>query len=87
MGTRKSLVTLAMLLAATGAWAAEAAKEPPPTWPWPGPTPPEIRDALVMKRGMFRPTEQDLSSTSASILGDFRAARSPTLGRISRPRR
>ncbi len=61
----KTLVTIAIVTATTAALAAEAAKEPPPTWPWPGPTPPEIRDALVMKRGIFRPTQQDLQRMEA----------------------
>jgi uncharacterized protein len=60
MEIHKRLLTLPIIMAATVAWAAETAKEPPPTWPWPGPTPPEIRDALVVKRNVFRPTEQDL---------------------------
>ena len=60
MVMHKTLSAVLMVMAATAGWAAEAAKEPPPAWPWPGPTPPEIRDGLVQKRNIFRPTEQDL---------------------------
>ena len=60
MAKLAALATFVMLMAATSAWAAEAAKEPHPTWPWPGPTPPEIRDGLVTKRRIFRPSELEL---------------------------
>lgn len=66
MEIHKRLMTVAIVMAATVGWAAEDAKEPPPTWPWPGPTPPEIRDALVIKRNIFRPTEQDLKKMETS---------------------
>ena len=65
MQMTKTFVTIAMMAATTVVLAAEATKEPPPAWPWPGPTPPEIRDALVTKRGIFRPTEQDLKKMEA----------------------
>jgi uncharacterized protein len=67
MPMNKTLLTIVMWMAATAAWAAEAATEPPPTWPWPGPTPPEIRDALVLKRNVFRPTQQDLKTMEAIV--------------------
>ena len=65
MRMKKTLWTIVMCMAATAVWAAEAVTEPPPTWPWPGPTPLEIRDALVLKRNIFRPTEQDLKKMEA----------------------
>ncbi len=43
----KILLLLSIVAATTVALAADAAKEPPPTWPWPGPTPPEKLDAAV----------------------------------------
>ncbi len=54
-----TFVTLVMLMAATPALAAEAAKEPLPTWPWPGPTPPEQREAMFKRTFVFRLTPQD----------------------------
>lgn len=47
------------MIAAAGAWAAETTS-PPPIWLWPGPTPPEIRDSLVTKAFVFRPTGLEL---------------------------
>ena len=55
---RFGMSLLAVIVAA--AFGGEAAKEAPPTWPWPGPTPPEIREALMKKRFSRRPTEQEL---------------------------
>ena len=46
MRIQKTLWTIAMSPAATAARAAEAATEPPPTWPWPGPT--RARDLLAV---------------------------------------
>lgn len=60
MGMLRTYLTVVMWMAAAGALAAEAAREPHPTWPWPGPTPPEIRDGLVTKRRIFRPNKQEL---------------------------
>jgi len=61
----KTLVTVAIVMAAIAAAAAERPKEPPPTWPWPGPTPPEIRDALVKARNRLLPTDQELKRMEA----------------------
>lgn len=54
-----TFVTLVILMAATPALAAEAAKEPLPTWPWPGPTPPEQREVMMKRTFVFRLTPQD----------------------------
>jgi len=54
------LVGAALASALLCAFGGEAAKEPPPTWPWPGPTPPEIREPMMKKRFSRRPTEQEL---------------------------
>jgi len=60
----KTVCMVVMVTAATAALAAEATKEPPPTWPWPGPTPPEIRESLMKKR-VFRPSGQELKKMEA----------------------
>lgn len=60
MGNLKNLFEVAMLMIATGTLSAAPTKEPPPTWSWPGPTPPEIREALLKKTFVFRPTEREL---------------------------
>jgi hypothetical protein len=46
MRMQKTLLTIVMSLAATAVWAAKAATESPPSWPWPEPMPSKIRDAL-----------------------------------------
>jgi len=68
----KPLLTVVILsvaivaVPAAGALGGEAPKEPDPTWPWPGPTPPEIREALIEKHttgaflSTFRLTEPEL---------------------------
>jgi len=61
-----SLLWVAMAMAATGALGEEAAKKPPETWRWPGPTPPEIRDALMKKRFARRPTKRELKQIEAA---------------------
>jgi len=50
----------ALALAAAGALGGDAPKEPLPTWPWPGPTPPEQREAMMKRTFLIRPTPQDL---------------------------
>ena len=47
-------VAAGLVAAATVAWAGE------PSWPWPGPTPPEIRDAKMKKRHARWPTAREL---------------------------
>lgn len=49
-----------MVLVAFWAPAAEAPKEPAPTWEWPGPTPPEKREIMMKRTFVFRPTAQEL---------------------------
>ncbi|MBM4039695.1 MAG: ThuA domain-containing protein [Planctomycetes bacterium] len=51
---------LLAMATAVAAFGGEGAKEPVPTWPWPGSTPPDIREALMKKRFSRRPTEQEL---------------------------
>ena len=77
MGILKTFVTVAIVMAAIAVTAAERPKEPPPTWPWLGPTPPEIRDALVEARNRLLHTDQELkrmeviaSPTAASATSD-----------------
>ncbi|HUT37496.1 MAG TPA: ThuA domain-containing protein [Planctomycetota bacterium] len=60
----KCLLGVATAMAA--ALGGETAKEPPPTWPWPGPTPPEIREALMKKRFSRRPAERELQQIEAA---------------------
>jgi len=66
MGMLKPLSTVAIAMACVVATAAEGTKEPPPTWPWPGPTPPEIRDALIKMRNGTLPAGQDLKKIEAA---------------------
>jgi type 1 glutamine amidotransferase len=66
MGIVKSLLAAAIPTAAIAAFGGEAAKEPMPTWAWPGPTPPEIRETLMKKRFARRPTEQELKQIEAA---------------------
>jgi len=60
MSLVKSLVCGSILMAATGLWGAEAAKGPLPRWPWPGPTPPDERAAMVKRTFVFPLTPQDV---------------------------
>jgi type 1 glutamine amidotransferase len=57
---------LCALLVTAAMSASGAEKNLPPTWPWPGPTPPEIREALMKERHARRPTEQDLKKIEAA---------------------
>ncbi len=59
----RTLWTAAMAIAATAALGAET-KGPPPTWPWPGPTPPEIRKSLMTER-IWQPSDQELKQMEA----------------------
>jgi hypothetical protein len=59
METTKSLLCVAILMAAAEVSAAED-KAPLPTWPWPGPTPPEQREAMLKRTFVFKLTPQDL---------------------------
>lgn len=63
MRTAGSLLWVAMAVAASPP---QAAKEPPKTWPWPGPTPPAIRDAWMKKRFARRPTKRELERIEAA---------------------
>jgi type 1 glutamine amidotransferase len=60
MRTDRVLLGTALALATAGALGTEAAKEPLPTWPWPGQTPPEQREAMMKGTFLIRPTPQDL---------------------------
>ncbi len=60
MRTGTLLWSTVLALVATGAWAAEPAKEPLPTWPWPGPTPPDMRELRMKLTFLIHPTAQDL---------------------------
>jgi len=66
MGLCRSLLGAAIAMAAAGALGGEAAKEPVETWPWPGPTPPEIREPKMKKGFSRRPTEQELRQIEAA---------------------
>src|SRR5512135_1953562 len=59
----RTLWTAAMAITATAALGAET-KGPPPTWPWPGPTPPEIRKSLMTER-IWQPSDQELKQMEA----------------------
>ena len=60
MGIVKRLLCAAILTGATGAWGAETPKAPLPTWSWPGPTPPEQREAMLRRTFTFKLTPRDL---------------------------
>ena len=51
MDSVKRLVCAAIVRAATGVSGAEKPQTPLPTWPWPGPTPPEQREAMLQRTG------------------------------------
>jgi len=72
----KTVCMVVMVTAATAAWAAETAKEPPPTWPWPGATPPEQREAMMKRERVFafRTTEQELKKVEQLAPDKPRAA-------------
>jgi type 1 glutamine amidotransferase len=72
------LVATAILASAVAASAAEPKKEPP-AWPWPGPTPPEVRKALMTER-IWQPNQQELKQMEAAA--PDKASASP-----ARPRR
>lgn len=65
MGMWKTLGVVTVVVAGALASAAEPITERPPQWAWPGPTPPDIRDALVSSRRVFRPTQQELERIEA----------------------
>lgn len=67
MGSIKSLKAVLISMVAIAAFAGEPSKEPVPTWPWPGPTPPEIREAKMKKGFARRPTEQELKQIEAAV--------------------
>jgi type 1 glutamine amidotransferase len=66
MGLGRSLLGAVIAMAAAGALGGEAAEDPVETWPWPGPTPPEIREAKMRKGFARRPTEQELKGIEAA---------------------
>jgi hypothetical protein len=63
MGMLRALLAV-VLTGASAAFGAEATKGPPPTWPWPGPTPPEIRKSLMTER-IWQPSDQELKQMEA----------------------
>ena len=64
MNPVKRIFCITLVTVASSAWGAET--DPPPIWPWPGPTPPEIRETLMKARHARRPTEQDLKKIEAA---------------------
>ncbi|HPD13492.1 MAG TPA: ThuA domain-containing protein [Planctomycetota bacterium] len=58
----RALGNLWGLVVAAVALGGEAVKEPPPTWPWPGPTPPEQREAMMKRTFLIQPAPQDMKT-------------------------
>ena len=67
MNTVRIFVGIVLALASAGAWGGEAAKEPLPAWPWPGPTPAEIVEAKLKEGHVERPGPQDLKRIEDAV--------------------
>ena len=56
-----------ILLAATVLASAAIAAAEEPSWPWPGPTPPKIVDAMMKKSGYRRPNARELKQMADAL--------------------